>query len=129
MSTDLKDWFFQIPVVTRFIFVSTFVVSLGAGYGAVSPYSVLLLWPQIIGKFELWRLLTNFLFHKLSISFLMLMTMFFQQSKSLEATEYEGRTSDYIFFLLFNAVLLLPIGWFMNFTVLGRSLIMSIIYM
>ena len=109
--------------------MSTFVVSLGAGYGAVSPYSVLLLWPQIIGKFELWRLLTNFLFHKLSISFLMLMTMFFQQSKSLEATEYEGRTSDYIFFLLFNAVLLLPIGWFMNFTVLGRSLIMSIIYM
>ena len=59
----------------------------------------------------------------------MLMMFLYNQSKSLESTEFEGRTSDYIFFLLFNAILLLPISYFFNFIVLGRSLIMSIIYL
>jgi Derlin-2/3 len=57
------------------------------------------------------------------------MMFLYNQSKSLEATEYEGRTSDYLFFILFNALLLLPVGYLMNFAVLGRSLVMSIIYM
>ena len=53
----------------------------------------------------------------------------YQQSKSLEANEYEGRTSDYIFFLTFNAIIQLVLSYFFGWVVLGRSLIMSIIYM
>lgn len=127
--TDLKQWFFEIPVVTRFLFVASFAVSLGGVYGAVAASRLLLLWPNVIHRFELWRLLTNFFFHKVGFPFLMLMMFLYNQSKSLEATEYEGRTSDYIFFLLFNAVLMFPISYLMNIATLGRSLIMSIIYM
>jgi hypothetical protein len=84
----------------------------------------------------------------------------YNQSKSLEL-EYEGRTSDYLFFILFcmvrqllngsesqiskqclslsvslvfclivsNKVGLLPVAWLMDFMVLGRCLVMCIIYM
>ena len=71
----------------------------------------------------------------------------YNQSKSLEL-EYEGRTSDYLFFILFcmvsassllllllasecsrKKVGLLPVAWLMDFLVLGRCLVMCIIYM
>ncbi len=59
----------------------------------------------------------------------MLMMFLYNQSKSLESTEYEGRTSDYIFFILFSATLLLPISYFRSTVMNGRALIMSIVYM
>merc|ERR1711991_1056366 len=115
-------------VVTRFLFVASFAVSLGGVYGVVAASRLLLFWPLVIHKFELWRLVTNFFFHKVGFPFLMLMMFLYNQSKSLESTEFEGRTSDYIFFLLFNAVLQLVVSYFMRFLVLGRPLVMSIIY-
>merc|ERR1711991_1123696 len=115
-------------VVTRFLFVASFAVSLAGAYGAVQSSRLVLIWPLVIHRFEIWRLVTNFFFHKVGFPFLMLMMFLYNQSKSLESTEHEGRTSDYIFFLLFNAVLLLPIAYFMRFLVLGRPLVMSIIY-
>lgn len=73
-NTDLKAWFFSIPVVTRFIFVvrfavlhccfvifwktkkkGSFAVSLAGAYGAVNVMSLLLNWPRIYNQFELWR--------------------------------------------------------------------------
>ena len=127
--TDLKQWFFDIPIVTRFLFVSSFVVSLAGVYGAVAKSRLVLIWPLVIHKFELWRIVTNFFFHNVGFPFLMLMMFLYNQSKALESTEYEGRTSDYLFFILFNMSLLLPISYVMKWAVLGRSLVMSIIYM
>jgi hypothetical protein len=53
----LQQWFFDIPVVTRFLFVASFVVSLAGAYGAVSAYRLTLAWPLIIHNFELYVLL------------------------------------------------------------------------
>merc|ERR1711991_896252 len=116
-------------VVTRFLFVASFAVSLGGAYGAVQSSRLVLIWPLVIHRFEIWRLVTNFFFHRVGFPFLMLMMFLYNQSKLLESTEYEGRTSDYIFFLLFNAALQLVVSYFAGFVVLGRALIMSIIYM
>ena len=128
-NTSLKDWFFEIPIITRFLFVASFAVSLGGAYGAVNSSKLLLIWPMVYHKFELWRLVTNFFFHRVGFPFLMLMMFLYNQSKQLESTEYQGRTSDYLFFILFCAAVLLPVSYFMKFVVLGRALVMSIIYM
>ncbi len=52
-SSPPQQWFFDIPVVTRFLFVASFVVSLAGAYGAVSAYRLTLAWPLIIHNFEL----------------------------------------------------------------------------
>ena len=57
---------------------------------------------------QLWRVGTCFIFWgRLSFQFLINMLFLYRYSGSLETTVYEGRTADYVFFLLFSATFML----------------------
>ncbi len=71
MSSDLERWWKDLPVLTKYLFVGSFGVTLAANFGLLSPYSLVLIWPKVITEFQLWRLVTCFLFHgKLGFPFL-----------------------------------------------------------
>eukprot|EP00211_Chloroparvula_japonica_P015456 CAMPEP_0119155392 /NCGR_PEP_ID=MMETSP1310-20130426/51719_1 /TAXON_ID=464262 /ORGANISM="Genus nov. species nov., Strain RCC2339" /LENGTH=197 /DNA_ID=CAMNT_0007147989 /DNA_START=264 /DNA_END=857 /DNA_ORIENTATION=+ len=80
-------------------------------------------------RFEVWRLLTCFMFMgKLGFPFLLNMIYFYRQSSTLESQTFERRTSDYLFMILFGALLLLPIGLYFQFYLLGQGIMLMVTY-
>ena len=55
-------WFRNLPIVTRFWFGSSVVVTLGVNFGIISGYLIPFAWENVKSKFELWRLLSCFLY-------------------------------------------------------------------
>jgi len=130
MPTGLEQWSRDMPVVTKYLFASSFGLTLAAHFGLVNPSLLVLHWPSVIQGFEIWRLVTCFVYQgRLGFPFLIHMLFLVRYGQSLEQTVFAGRTADYIFFILFGAVLLLGVTAFMNFPILGMALIMMIIYL
>jgi len=84
MSSDLERWWKDLPVLTKYLFVGSFGVTLAANFGLLSPYSLVLIWPKVITEFQLWRLVTCFLFHgKLGFPFLIHMLFLYGLRSSI----------------------------------------------
>ncbi|ELR25279.1 Der1like domain family, member 1, putative [Acanthamoeba castellanii str. Neff] len=124
MSSDLERWWKDLPVLTKYLFVGSFGVTLAANFGLLSPYSLVLIWPKIITEFQLWRLVTCFLFHgKLGFPFLIHMLFL-----SLESEIFNGRLSDYVWMQVITCSLLLASTLILPSPILGMGLIVSLIY-
>ena len=112
MSADSPQaWYAALPPISKFWFTSCALSTLGFHAKFVDPRAMMLSWRMISfakgGKFQPWRLLTNFAFlGKLSLGFAMRMVMIAQYSVSLEKEAFTGAsgTADYLTFLLFGAV-------------------------
>ena len=55
-------WFRNLPIVTRFWLGGSMVVTLGVNFGIISGYLIPFAWENVKSKFELWRLLSCFLY-------------------------------------------------------------------
>jgi len=105
-------------------------VTLAANFGIIDPSLLILEVGSIFKSFQLWRLVTPFLFHgKLGFPFLIHMMFLVRYGSSLEQTTFAGRQADYIFFLIFGCSILLIIGYLLHFLVMGMSLISMLIYL
>jgi len=126
---DVEAWFSNLPVVTKTLLVGSVGVTLAGNLGVVSPVTLILSYYEIVYQFEIWRLLTTFFFTgKLSFAFFFNMLYLYRQSVSLEQEVFRGRTSDYLFMILFGCFLLLGIGLFMGFPLLGQGLLLMLTY-
>ncbi|KAI8618755.1 Der1-like family-domain-containing protein [Chytriomyces sp. MP71] len=126
---DLQAWFMSIPFATRYLFASSFGLSVAAGAGLISPKLLYLAWPLVYKKFEVWRLLTSFLWYPLQYGYLMLLYFLYNYSWQLETSpQFSGRKADYVFFILFSMVIILPLGVYMSQFVLLESLVLSMLY-
>jgi len=106
--SDLQNWWDSIPKVTRLIFAGTFGVTLLGNWGLISPYYLILNWQAIYKGFEVWRLISPFLFFgKLSFPFLIHLIFLYRYSTALEAIHFEGRRADYVWFIILGVILLL----------------------
>eukprot|EP00123_Amoebidium_parasiticum_P007717 comp18312_c0_seq1/m.19374 comp18312_c0_seq1/g.19374 ORF comp18312_c0_seq1/g.19374 comp18312_c0_seq1/m.19374 type:complete len:252 (-) comp18312_c0_seq1:47-802(-) len=129
MSTDIKEWFESIPPVTKVIFTASFGGTLLVNFGIIPGVYILLDWDSIT-SFEIWRLVTCFFFFgKLGFNFLVHMMFLYQYSRLNEEETFEGKPADYVTFLLFCALCLLPVGLFVPFRILGISLMMCMVYL
>mmetsp|Transcript_3858 Transcript_3858/g.5391 ORF Transcript_3858/g.5391 Transcript_3858/m.5391 type:complete len:238 (+) Transcript_3858:60-773(+) len=130
MANDLERWWKELPIITKYLFASSFGLTLAANFGIINPYYIILDFQQVFRSLEIWRLATCFFFHgRLGFSFLIHMIFLVRYGESLEKSVFAGRTADYLFFILFGGTLLLVASFFLNFKILGASLIMMIIYL
>lgn len=60
LTPCLQQWFKSLPIITRYWFGATMVVTLSVNFNIISAYQILFSWAAIKSKFELWRLLTPF---------------------------------------------------------------------
>jgi Derlin-2/3 len=107
------QWFKSLPVVTRYWFGATIAVTLAANFEIISSGQCAFVWPLVRYKFELWRLLSCFLYAgpfsmNTMISCYMLVTF----SRQYEAggpynTGAGGGTADFAFMLMFGAAIML----------------------
>ncbi|KAJ3008443.1 UNVERIFIED_CONTAM: hypothetical protein HDU68_003109 [Siphonaria sp. JEL0065] len=126
---EAQAWFNSIPLVTRYLFASSFALSIAAGAGLVSPYLLFLNWKKVYGSFEVWRLATSFVWYPLNYSYLTLLYFLYNYSWQLEtSSQFHGRKADYLFFVLFSMVVILPLSVYLSQVILLESLVVSMLY-
>jgi Derlin-2/3 len=95
--------------------------------------SLILSWDLVFKKFQLWRLLTNFIFlGKFSFPFAMFLMYIARYSVQLEQHHFQNRTADFVYMMMFGASVLLLVSFllpFLNLLLLGPPLIFMLIYL
>lgn len=128
-----QDWYRDIPIITKLLLTTTFLLGAFTTFGILSPYSLVLMWPMIFNKFEIWRLFTSALFAgQFSFPFAIHLYMLYNFSLRYEAniisTGARGTAADYLWMLLICTSVLWAFGYIFDFAVLSGSLLFSILY-
>merc|ERR1712046_34632 len=88
---ELKAGYMSVPPFTRYFMTSVFLLSFGMTYKMIDPYSLLLMFDKL-WRFQLWRLITPYLFvGPFSQSFLFAMIsmyMFLRRIEDLHQHKY-----------------------------------------
>ncbi|KAJ3190958.1 Derlin 1, partial [Irineochytrium annulatum] len=122
---ELQRWFASIPPVTRFLFCGSLGISITAKLGFIDPYYLILSWPLVWQKYQIWRLVTSFFFSPVGWGYLMLLYFLYRYSWALE----EGRPrSDYVFFIGFCMTGISALGLLLNQMMLLEPLTLALLY-
>jgi len=129
MANGIEEWWNSLPIVTKYLFALSFGLTLAGNFHLINPVYIILDYSKVFNGFEIWRLVTCFFFHgKLGFGFLIHMLFLVRYGQSLEQTTFAGRTADFIFCILVGAILFLVIAFFLKLAILGKCLIMMLIY-
>jgi hypothetical protein len=60
--SEIAAFYKSIPPFTRYFMTGVFALSFAMTYKIMSPYSMLLDFPSVFKKLQIWRLFTTFLF-------------------------------------------------------------------
>ena len=106
------EWYASLPPVSKFWFASCALSTIGFHLNFVDPRSMALSWTRVREEWQVWRVVTNFVFiGKFSLGFAMRLVMIAQYAVSLERQTFTGTTgtADFITFLLFGVGVLTPL--------------------
>jgi len=130
-------WFKALPLVTRFWFGGAMVTTLAGNLGIISIDKLVFLWEPLKDNFEVWRLITPFLYMgKFDIGTLFSLYFIVEYSKRYESssgynTGAGGGTADYIFAMLFAIVMIFisyPFVAGFLMPIFGRNLTYFVLY-
>ncbi|XP_074462844.1 derlin-2-like isoform X5 [Larus michahellis] len=98
----------------------------------ITPFQLYFNPDLIFRKFQIWRLITNFLFFgPLGFSFFFNMIFLYRYCRMLEEGSFRGRTADFVFMFLFGGFLMTApfLPWvLMGFSLLlGNSIIIDLL--
>lgn len=129
--SDIADWINGIPRISRYWFLSSIAVPLIAKLGLISGMSLILQWEPLM-RFEIWRLLTCFIYYPITpmtgFHYLINLFLLYSYSTRLETEIFQGKPADMVYMLLIFAVCLLTAGLIIPLYLLMDSLLLSAIY-
>lgn len=127
---DIKTFLNDIPPVTRTLVISTFVCTLGGGFGIFPTHWFGLSWPDIIGRFHFWRIFSSFVhMGRLGFPFLINMYFLFHYSKQLENGFFLNRVANYCWMLTIVIAVTLCFSVFIPMYATGNALLMAIMHL
>jgi len=126
----------QLPTITKVWFLSALIMTAAVSFGLVDPRLIIFSWDAIWNRFEIWRLLTPFLFFgKFSLGFLFQIMMLVNFSWGYEMAPFrtdgghgDGTNADYAAALMFCTVIDWVVAWFTGAPILAQFLLYSITY-
>jgi len=128
-----EEWFKNLPPITKTYLTSAVVTTALLMFGSISPQQIYINYELVFKRFEIWRLLTNFLFFG-KFSFKFVFQMFILQSyMSMVEThrKYAGDRgrAEFIHMIIFMVLVLLLVGFLMGgLPFLGQPLIFGVLY-
>ena len=110
---------------------AAFGATLLAQLELVSPMLFYLDFDLVLGKLELWRLITNFCFFgTFSLPFVFSMFFLVRYGKELETKRFDGRAADFVWCLAISALLMIAIAYVVgNQPFLASSMLSAIVYL
>ncbi|KAM9055461.1 derlin-3 isoform 1-T3 [Megaptera novaeangliae] len=121
--------FLQVPAVTRTYTAACVLTTAAVQLELLSPFQLYFNPHLVFRKFQVWRLVTNFLFFgPLGFSFFFNMLFVFRYCRLLEEGSFRGRTADFVFMFLFGGVLMILLGLLGSLFFLGQALTAMLVY-
>lgn len=110
-GTGVNDWYQNLPPVTKVLGTCFFLSALGSYVKVLSARELALIWPLVYKKYEVWRLVSNFLFvGGFSLQWLMHMLWVVQYGGALEQQVYQFSPADFVFMHIVCGAILLVIS-------------------
>lgn len=130
---DLQNWFQQIPLVTKTLVTGTLLVGAGTSFGFVAADKLLFVWPLIRYKFQVWRLITPFLFAgPFSFNFAMHAYVLYENCRRYENIAFDtgggGSSSDFLWMVGISMSVLVIVAYVFDMVVMSESLLYVVMY-
>ncbi|XP_021061068.1 derlin-3 isoform X4 [Mus pahari] len=120
----LAAGFLQVPAVTRAYTAACVLTTAAVQLELLSPFQLYFNPHLVFRKFQVWRLITTFLFFgPLGFGFFFNMLFVFRYCRMLEEGSFRGRKADFVFMFLFGGVLMT--APFLPWALMGFSLLLG----
>uniref|UniRef100_A0A0K0F6Y3 Derlin n=1 Tax=Strongyloides venezuelensis TaxID=75913 RepID=A0A0K0F6Y3_STRVS len=118
-----------IPPVTRtYLGLCCFVTFL-VQFDIITPFHLYFNWNLIVKEFQLWRLISSFLYlGSFGFSFIFNLLFSYRYSRMLEEDSFAFRTADFVFLYLYGTVFMIICGIFTNTIFLGQAFTIMLVY-
>ncbi|XP_030631967.1 derlin-3 isoform X2 [Chanos chanos] len=128
MAYSVTQEYLQIPPVTR-AYTTACVLTTAAQLEFITPFQLYFNPELILKRYQLWRLITNFLFFgPLGFSFLFNMIFLYRYCRMLEEGSFRGRTADFVYMFFFGGLLMTFFGFFASLFFLGQAFTIMLVY-
>ncbi|EIW76993.1 DER1-domain-containing protein [Coniophora puteana RWD-64-598 SS2] len=128
MPRTIAEEIRRIPPVTRFLCASYCVTSLAVLLGVVSPWRIVFS-RKAAQALEVWRPFTTFFYGPGGLPLIFELFMLYHHSLSLETNQYDRRSSDYSWQLLFVCASILIINLPLNPHIHEHALVHALVYL
>ncbi|KAG7277990.1 hypothetical protein CRUP_020306 [Coryphaenoides rupestris] len=129
MAVSLTRLYIQTPAVTRVYLTACVLTTAAVQLGLVTPLQLSFNPQLVFRRWQIWRLITNFLFFgTLSFGFLINIIFLFRYCRLLEEGCFRRRTADFVFLFLFGGSLMTVLGVFADQVFLGQSFPSMLVY-
>ncbi|KAL1140539.1 hypothetical protein AAG570_000469 [Ranatra chinensis] len=124
-----RQEYMQMPVVTRAYTTACVVTSFAVQLELVSPFQLYFNPILIVEQFQLWRLVTTFLFFgTVGFNFLFNIIFTYRYCRMLEEGSFRGRTADFVMMFLFGGVCMVIFAFAVNLLFLGQAFTLMLVY-
>ncbi|KAG1664587.1 hypothetical protein FOA52_012530 [Chlamydomonas sp. UWO 241] len=130
LGTGMKAWYSALPPITRAYMTVVLVTTLAGFTLAILPLKVLYLdWTLVVKKLEIWRLVTNFfILDKPSFRLIIFITYMHSYMCTLERETFQFEPADYVYMLMFNAIVINVAAVFMGPGFYGIPFVLASVY-
>ncbi|XP_055296675.1 derlin-2 [Sitodiplosis mosellana] len=121
--------YMQIPIVTRIYTTACVITTIAVHLDIVSPFQLYFNPTLIVLHYQVWRLITTFLFFgTIGFNFLFNMTFTYRYCRMLEEGSFRGKSSDFIMMFIFGGALMIIFAFFVNLLFLGQAFTIMLVY-
>lgn len=121
--------YMQIPPVTRAYTTACVLTTVAVQLELVTPFQLYFNPDLILRSYQVWRLVTNFMFFgTIGFNFLFNMIFTYRYCRMLEEGSFRGRTADFVFMFLFGGALMTFVALFVSLVFLGQAFTIMLVY-
>lgn len=118
-----------MPPVTRAYTTACVLTTLAVQLDLITPFQLYFNPDLILRHYQLWRLVTNFMFFgTIGFNFLFNMIFTYRYCRMLEEGSFRGRTADFFFMFIFGGFLMTLVALFVNLVFLGQAFTIMLVY-
>jgi len=126
---NFQQDYLQIPVITRAYTTACVLTTLSVQLDIVTPFQLYFNPTLIFRHYQIWRLLTTFLFFgPFGFTFLFNLIFTYRYCRMLEEGSFRGRTADFFYMFIFGGTLMTVIALFVNLLFLGHAFTIMLVY-
>lgn len=121
--------YMQMPPVTRAYTTACVITTILVQLDLVSPFQLYFNPTLIFRHYQLWRLVTTFLFFgTIGFNFLFNMLFTYRYCRMLEEGSFRGRTADFVLMMMFGGACMLGCALFCSLLFLGQAFTIMLVY-
>ncbi|EDO47541.1 predicted protein [Nematostella vectensis] len=121
--------YMQMPIVTRAYTTACVLTTLAVQLDVITPFQLYFNPELIFQRYQIWRLVTNFLFFgTIGFNFFFNMIFTYRYCRMLEEGSFRGRTADFVLMFIFGGALMTVLALFVNLVFLGQAFTIMLVY-